>query len=385
MTEASTYQCDPIKDEQNGLSPQIFVPHRVAPEPRSTNCTMSENSTVNSHPSITPTGSPPLPPKDEVEPSMVTPDKRAPTPRPSGGSEETKVRRDTERPKDERRDAERSTRDERETERSRDERKRPERPREERRDAERSEEMIRRLRKEVGDLKVLVNRERASVVRLRGEGEKLIGKCRHREDIIARLEQDIKEIHHSYQGALHEEVRRTQAVEERLKKSEELLATRSAELSVAHTFLSTTDRLSESEVLSIVRDLNENIYQVAVNLTEEWEKLEPPEATNRMDVDPASQPPVPILVQLTRNRDLTGLTLWLQLCLCRRAVEMTSSWGQHEKFAVLDDVYERLSTSGEHHSVDPQVLHLSLTRHRGTSDLSQMEVVDPHLPLPTTA
>jgi hypothetical protein len=83
-------------------------------------------------------------------------------------------------------------------------------------------------------------------------------------------------------------LRRIQGLEERLKETEELLATRSAELSGAQTFLSTTDRLSEVEVLSIVRDLNENIFQVAVNLTEEWEKLDPPQATGQMDADPAS-------------------------------------------------------------------------------------------------
>ena len=44
-----------------------------------------------------------------------------------------------------------------------------------------------------------------------------------------------------------------------------LLATRSAEPSGAQAPLSTTDRLSEVEVLSIVHDLNENIFQVTVN------------------------------------------------------------------------------------------------------------------------
>ena len=40
---------------------------------------------------------------------------------------------------------------------------------------------------------------------------------------------------------------------------------------LGQTFLSTAGRLSE--VLSIVRDLDKNIYQVAVSLTEGWTKM----------------------------------------------------------------------------------------------------------------
>ena len=84
--------------------------------------------------------------------------------------------------------------------------------------------------------------------------------------------------------------------EERLKQTKDLLATKSAELSGARAFLSATDRLSEVEVLGIVRNLNENIYQIAVNLTDEWERLRS-QGTSQMDVDPPSQPRAPSLVQ----------------------------------------------------------------------------------------
>ncbi|KAF9650930.1 hypothetical protein BDM02DRAFT_3184878, partial [Thelephora ganbajun] len=144
--------------------------------------------------------------------------------------------------------------------------------------------------------------------------------------------------------------------EQRLKQTEELLATRSAELSEARTFLSTTDRLSEVEVLGIVRDLNEIIFQIAVTLTEEWEKLESSQAAGRMDIDPISRPHTPTLVQLARNRDLTGLTFLLQSTLCSQAAKMTSSWVHHPEFGILKSVYKNISTSGERHIVDPRYL-----------------------------
>ena len=157
-----------------------------------------------------------------------------------------------------------------------------------------------------------------------------------------------------HQRALEEQARQARALEERLKRTEELLAARSAELSETRTFLSTTDRLSEVEALGIVRDLNENIFQVAVSLADEWEKLEPSQATSRMDIDPASLPSGSALIQLARNRDLMGLTYLLQSCLCSQAAKMTSSWSRHRELVTLKSVHERLSASGEHHNFSPR-------------------------------
>ncbi|KAF9648387.1 hypothetical protein BDM02DRAFT_3115417 [Thelephora ganbajun] len=169
-----------------------------------------------------------------------------------------------------------------------------------------------------------------------------------------KLGQEIERIHDLYQKIVEEQIQRTRAVEQRLKQTEELLATRSAELSEARTFLSTTDRLSEVEVLGIVRDLNEIIFQIAVTLTEEWEKLESSQVAGRMDVDPISRPHTPTLVQLARNRDLTGLTFLLQSTLCSQAAKMTSGWVHHPEFGILKSVYKNMSTSGERHIVDPR-------------------------------
>ena len=186
----------------------------------------------------------------------------------------------------------------------------------------------------------------------RGGEERLIGKQKCEGDRIVELEHEIERVRGLHREEVQKKTQHIQAVEEQLKQTKELLAMKSAELSGAHAFLSTTDRLSEVEVLGIIRDLNENIYQVAVNLTDEWEKLEPSRATSRMDVDPTSRPHVPALVQRVLSRDPVGLTFLLQSCLCSQVVKITSSWGHHRRLAILESVYKRLFASGEHHIID---------------------------------
>lgn len=150
-------------------------------------------------------------------------------------------------------------------------------------------------------------------------------------------------------GRVDRKVRKSQrTLREQLERTEELLAARTNELSGTHAFLSTADRLSEVEVLAIVRDLNENIYQVAVQLTEEWEKFDPPPATGREGVAPTSRPRVPALLQLVRNRDPASLTFLLQSWLCSQVVGMTSSWSHDGELALLESIYQRLSASGEY-------------------------------------
>ena len=210
----------------------------------------------------------------------------------------------------------------------------------------------RQLRREVEHLRGLVDREGANIAALSEEREKLIRMCRRRDDQIVNLKHEIAGVHGSYQEVVEAQIRQIEAVQGQLKQTEELLETRSAELSGAHAFLSTADRLSETEVLNTVRDLNESIYQVAVGLVEEWEKLDSSQVTTRMDVDPTSRPDVPTLVRLARGRDVMGLTFLLQTCLCFLAVEMTSSWGRHQESAVLGSIYKHLSASGENHIVD---------------------------------
>ena len=138
---------------------------------------------------------------------------------------------------------------------------------------------MRRRRKEVGDLRGLVDRKRAKVAVLRGEREKLVRMCKHRDDQIYNLKHEIAEVHGSYQGVMEGQIQQSRVMQARLKQTEELLETRSAELSGAHAFLSTADRLSEIDMSNAVHDLN---YQVAVGLAEEWEKLDPEQATRAL-------------------------------------------------------------------------------------------------------
>jgi len=191
---------------------------------------------------------------------------------------------------------------------------------------------------------------------LRGEIEYLKGRCEHRDDWITELERDIAKMRVSSREAAEAHAQQVRAIQERSNQKEELLEVRFAELSGAQTFLSTADRLSKTEVLDIVRDLSENIYQVAVSLTEGWEKLQPPppQVTDRMDANLTFQSRVPVLVQLARKRDSTGLTFLLQSCLCSQAVSMTSRWDNRRELELLKYVYKHVSASGEHRIIDAE-------------------------------
>jgi len=208
---------------------------------------------------------------------------------------------------------------------------------------ERKEDREKAEQREIRDPKALVAKQKADILRLE---QKLIGECKYRDNQIARLEQENAKL----RGSLREmevHARQAQSMQERFKQTQELLDVRTAELSGAQTFLSTADRLSETEVLGIVRSLNENIFQLAVSLTDAWEKLESSQATGRIKLDLTSKARVPVLVQLARGQDLTGLTYLLQSRLCYQAVKMTSSWVRNQESGGLGSVYRHLSASGE--------------------------------------
>ena len=199
------------------------------------------------------------------------------------------------------------------------------------------------------NLRKLLDEERGISKRLRWEKGKLNGECKTKDDRIMELEETITMM----RGTMAGQTQQIRMVEERLKQTEELLVARTAELHTTQTFLSPTDNLSEAEVLSIVHDLNEVIYQVAVKLTEEWEKLESAKPTaKRMEIDRTTRPRISPLLQLVRDQNPAGLIFQLQSCLCSQIVSMTSGRRQFQGLAVLESVYKRLSASGKHHAAD---------------------------------
>ena len=206
-----------------------------------------------------------------------------------------------------------------------------------------------RLRREIKDLRSRLDKEKGEKGELKRDKKRLEVEGKDKDERIKKLEQENKKL----QGTVESQTKLTQEAEEKLTKTEGLLATRSAELNGSHAFLSTKDRLSEAEVLGIVRDLNENIYQVSVKLTEEWEKVESSRTASKKNAGPAPPPTrVPALVRLVHNRDPASLTFLLQMRLCTQALNITSSWSRYRDFAVIDSVYKRLSATGEHHIVD---------------------------------
>ena len=208
---------------------------------------------------------------------------------------------------------------------------------------------VRQLQTEMGGLKGQLERQAAEMARLRAEREELRRECKNKEyRIVELIRENGSHREHAQRQAQH-----ILAAEEGLKQTEEILATRSAELAGAEAFLSTTDRISEAEVLGIVRDLNESIYQVAVNLTEEWEKPQSSQDINPMDRVLTSQPDFPLLVQQVHNRNSTVLTFLFQSCLCSEVATMTSRWARHPELAMLGSIHHRLSSSGEHRVVHP--------------------------------
>lgn len=235
--------------------------------------------------------------------------------------------------------------------------------------------------------KVKIHAQKAEIFKLKGLREWYAQKYRGVKKRVAELEREIGKASVVHQETLEKRDQRIRAMAEQLARTEELLATRSAELAVAQSFLSTTDRLSEAEVLDIVRDLNENIFQVAANLTEEWEKLGSSRASRftieQHDIDSFSQSYGPVLIRQALDRDPAAVTLLVQTCLCCLAMDITSSWRHDQELAELGPVYQRLSASGKYTS--SAVSEMELTYLRGASNRSQVEVLDLQSPLPTFA
>lgn len=237
----------------------------------------------------------------------------------------------------------------------------------------------------IGRRRTVIDMQKAELSTLNSSRERYTKRLKAAKGQIAELEHRLQEDARTYKQAVAKRDQRIQTLEEELARTKELLTARTTELSGAQSFLSTADRRSEADVLGIVRDLNENIFQVAANLTEEWENLRPDKSSRfhirNDEIDAFSQSFGPALVLHVLDRDPTAVTFLVQSCLCDFAVQVSSSWRYKRGFRTLSSLHKRLSTSGEctpHATNEMQLMHT-----RGTGNLIQVEVIDPQIPLQT--
>ena len=223
-------------------------------------------------------------------------------------------------------------------------------------------EEVRRQREVMEELterqKARLDIQMATILRLRSQEESYAKKYKRAKERIVELEQEVGRISKAHQEALEEQDRRIQAMADRLTQPEVPLATRSTEPAGAQ---STTDGISEAEVLGVVRDINESIFQVAANLTEEWEKLvssgAPRFTLDQGPIDALSRFYGPALIQSALDQNPAAVTFLVQSCLCFLAVRITSSWRHDRELAMLGSVYQSLSSSGKYTSHMTSEIH----------------------------
>ena len=210
-----------------------------------------------------------------------------------------------------------------------------------------SEEIKGRLR--AGKQRATIDAREKEINELKGWKERYMGKYTAAKALIARLQDRVEDMAKAHREALKKRDQRIRVVEEELARTKELLAARTTELTGAQTFLSTKDQISEAEVLGIVRDINENIFQVAAKLTEEWEKYRSDKSSKfkitKDDIDDLSRTYGPALIHHTLDRDPAAVTFLVQLCLCHLVTQTTSSWRRVDE-GDLPYVYQNLLASG---------------------------------------
>lgn len=209
-----------------------------------------------------------------------------------------------------------------------------------------------------GSHRATIDAQRAEIVQLKIWKEKYTKKYKAAEEQIAELEDKIEDDSKSHREVLKKRDQRIRAMEDELAQTKGLLAARSTELSRAQSFLSTADRLSEAEVLGIVRDLNENVFQVAAKLAEEWEKSRAELRFTKCNmpketVDAMSRSYGHTLIRHVVSRDPAAVAFLIQSCLCSLATELTSSWRHDncEEPMALGTVYQQLLASGGYTSL----------------------------------
>jgi hypothetical protein len=206
----------------------------------------------------------------------------------------------------------------------------------------------------VGRRRTVIDTQKAEISMLSNLKERYQRKHRAAKERIAELEHRLGEDSRTYKRVVEERDQRIKTLEVELTRTKELLAARivTPERSRAQP---STDRLSETEVLGIVRDLNENIFQVAANLTEEWEAFKSSRSDSitptKDDANSFSQSYGPTLINQVLDQKPTAVTFLVQSFLCELATQITSSWLQNEELRILRSVYQNLPPTGKNTSV----------------------------------
>ena len=200
--------------------------------------------------------------------------------------------------------------------------------------------------------KAKIDSQKAETLRLRSSKKRCVRRFRGANKQVAKMEHELEKVSRAHQESLEQRNKRVQAMEDELTRAKELLAARSTELSVAQSFLSTADRLSEAEVSNIVRNLNRNINQVAASLTEQWKRPGSSPSgkfiISKADIDDFSRSYGPVLVHQSLEGDPAAVNFLVRSCLCMIVAQITLSWRHDDgtELAKLGYVYKRLSASG---------------------------------------
>lgn len=224
-------------------------------------------------------------------------------------------------------------------------------------ESETSEELQTTAENPVGRHETRFNAQKAKIHVLKTSKEKYARKYEAAKKRIVRLESEMGRSSRVHQEDLEKRDEHIRVMEDELERTNELLSERTKELSGAQSFLSTTDRLSEAEVLGIVRDLNQNIFQAAANLSEEWEKLASTQSARVIMSDKTledfSQFYGPIPIYRASQWDPVAVTFLVQVCLCHLSAQITTSWRckrDGDQLGILSSIYKHLSAFGKYTS-----------------------------------
>jgi hypothetical protein len=196
----------------------------------------------------------------------------------------------------------------------------------------------------------MINAQAAEILRLK---ERYVGGYRMAKERIVELEVEIEGISRTHEGALEKQNQRIREMEDQLRQSKELSTADSKENTGTKSLSSPPNRISDTELLEIVRELNENVFRVAATLAEESEKFSSKSRTDRFtiageNIDTFSRLYIPTLVRQVLDRNPVAVTLLVQSCLCELVAQITSGWRHSQELKILRSVFRHLSSSGKH-------------------------------------